>query len=83
MNILSQIRLPAKRENLENFQNKYYSMQKNRESNRNYLLIRINLSLEEILVNIYDYSYRDDEGDSEIIRQTHALFFEDIVDAAF
>ncbi len=66
MNILSQIRLPAKRENLEKFSEHVLQCAEKQGIDRK-RLIQINLSLEEVLVNICDYSYRDNEGDIEVI----------------
>ena len=66
MNILSQIRLPAKRENLEKFSEHVLQCAEKQGIDRKRLM-QINLSLEEVLVNICDYSYRDNEGDIEVI----------------
>ena len=66
MNILSQIRLPAKRENLEKFSEQILQCAEKQGIDRKRLM-QINLSLEEVLVNICDYSYRDNEGDIEVI----------------
>ena len=66
MNILSQIRLPAKRENLEKFSEHILQCAEKQGIDRKQLM-QINLSLEEVLVNICDYSYRDNEGDIEVI----------------
>lgn len=66
MNILSQIRLPAKRENLEKFSEHILQCAEKQGIDRKRLM-QINLSLEEVLVNICDYSYRDNEGDIEVI----------------
>jgi len=65
MNILSQIRLPAKRENLEKFSEHVLQCAEKQGIDRKRLM-QINLSLEEVLVNICDYSYRDNEGDIEV-----------------
>ncbi len=66
MNILSQIRLPAKRENLDKF-SEYVLQCAEKQGIDQKRLMQINLSLEEVLVNICDYSYRDNEGDIEVI----------------
>lgn len=66
MNILSQIRLPAKRENLDKFSEHVLQCAEKQGIDQKRLM-QINLSLEEVLVNICDYSYRDNEGDIEVI----------------
>ena len=55
MNILSQIRLPAERENLDKF-SEYVLQCAEKQGIDQKRLMQINLSLEEVLVNICDYS---------------------------
>lgn len=66
MKLLSQIRLPAKRENLEKF-SEHVLQCAEKQGIQQKRLTQINLALEEVLVNICDYSYPDNEGDIEVI----------------
>jgi len=65
MKPLTQIKLPAKLENLEKLSNPILNFARSHGFDEKQMM-QINLALEEILVNVFNYSYQDTEGDIDI-----------------
>lgn len=66
MHIPSRIKLQAKLENLEHFID-FVSVCANKQEVDKKRIVEIEISTEEALVNIFNYAYRDIEGDVEVI----------------
>jgi serine/threonine-protein kinase RsbW len=81
MHVLSTIKLPAKLDNLYKFLDVVSSCAKG----QGFAQKRINdieLAIEEALVNIFNYAYRDNIGDIEVICSLdNDLFIVDIIDS--
>lgn len=68
MQILSHIKLPAKLEYLQNFMDFVSNCAKDQGFSQK-RINEIELATEEALVNIFNYAYKDDNGDVEVINK--------------
>ena len=81
MRILLSIKLPAKLENLERWMNSVSDCAREQGFDQK-RIGKIELALEEALVNICNYSYPEEPGDAEVsCKQDNSRFIIEIVDS--